>query len=774
MRALVCLLLAATAGLPAEPLLDRYCRACHTGATLGGGLRVDGVKPVIADEQDTWARLLRRVESGEMPPQGAPRPPASELAAFTKRIAAELDRLAPPALKARRLNRTEYNTTVRDLLGVDFAPAAHFPADDSAFGFDNIADALTVSPLLLERQLAAAERIARAAVFGLSMKPATQRYEVPIPRRMEITNPVKIEVPAFFTMQDCDATGLSQPGAYHRTHHFPVEGDYVFRITGSGNRPAGSEPGELVFYVDGKPVQRFPVEEVMMSGFERRPDLWEMRTRLTAGTHDIAAAFPRMFEGLPPRFRGPNPSKRPEPPVEDPDKTFKPPPPGTPPHKIEARRLGLIRAREQFRNPRFEGLAVMEVEISGPHNARRGPTPESLARVFVCREQTSACREQILRTLAERALRRPATVKDLARLTALAERGATFEEGIALAVQALLVSPDFLFRVEPPTKHGLASRMSYFLWSTMPDDELRRAADPNSLVKHMLADARSSALVENFAGQWLETRRLESVQPDRDRFPDFDDYLRWSMGRETELFSANLIREDRSVLDLIDAPYTVLNERLARHYGIAGVTGTHFRRVEWKDTEHHRGGLLSHASILTASSYATRTSPVLRGKWILENILNAPPPPPPPDVPALDDQNLGAATSLRAQLERHRTKPVCACCHDRLDPLGFSLENYDAVGAFRSHEGKFPIDSAGALPGGKSVNGLAGLRALLREDRNAFATGLAEKLMIYALGRGLRRADQAAVRQVAARAAQADYRFSAFIEAIVESEPFQP
>jgi hypothetical protein len=246
------------------------------------------------------------------------------------------------------------------------------------------------------------------------------------------------------------------------------------------------------------------------------------------------------------------------------------------------------------------------------------------------------------------------------------------------------------------------------------------------------------------------------------------------MGRETELFFANLIREDGSILDLLDAPYTFVNERLARHYGMAGVTGTHFRRVEFKDAAHHRGGLLAHASILTASSYATRTSPVLRGKWILENILNAPPPPPPPDVPALDDQNLGAAASLRAQLERHRSKPVCASCHDRLDPLGFSLENYDAVGAFRTHEGKFPIDSAGALPGGKTVNGLAGLRTLLREDRDAFAAGLTEKLMIYALGRGLRRADQAAVRQIAVGAAQSGYKFSALIEAIVESEPFQP
>jgi hypothetical protein len=371
------------------------------------------------------------------------------------------------------------------------------------------------------------------------------------------------------------------------------------------------------------------------------------------------------------------------------------------------------------------------------------------------------------------------------------QRGRSFEQAIALAAQAILVSPDFLFRIEKDrdlsgsgasyqiSPHELASRLSYFLWSSMPDDELMRCADRGTLrnpavlaaqVRRMLKDSKSRALVENFAGQWLEIRRLESARPDRDRFPDFDDYLRDSMLKETELFFQNIIQEDRSVLDFIDGKYAFLNERLARHYGIKGVTGPEFRKV---DLTGGRSGVLTQASVLVASSYGNRTSPVLRGKWILENLLNAPPPPPPANVPALDEAAVGSSSSLRAQMEQHRLNPVCASCHARMDPLGFALENYDAVGAWRTQDGKFPIDPSGALPDGRSFKGAEGLIAILKSEKNAFTESLTEKLLTYALGRGVERHDRPTVKKIAANVAANQYRFSSLALEIVKSLPFQ-
>lgn len=769
------------------PFLARHCSGCHGPGQAAGGFNLAALQPPAAGNVETWARILRRVQAGEMPPKPMPRPDAAESAAFTGWVSGELRRLERPLLTRRRLNRVEYDNTVRDLLGVDVHAAEDFPQDDSVFGFDNIAEALTVSPLLVEKQFAAAERIARQALFGPETRTATTRWEVPIPRRMEVTNPVKITVPAYYSMADYDVTGQSQPGAFHKVHRFPADGEYVFRVTGSTNRPEGSEPGEMTFLVDGKLVRRFPVESVEMSGFERRPDYWEVRVPLTAGMHEIVAAFPRQFEGLPPRFKGPNPSTLPQQPVVDPDLTYKPPPPGTPPHKVEERRLGLERAREQFRNPRYEGMAVVEVEVTGPYAARKGPTAESLRRVFVCGHldgrHEAGCARKIVSTLAGRAFRRAVSPAEVDRLTGLAagavERGGSFAEGLVVAIQAMLVSPSFLFRGDGAGDYDLASRLSYFLWSTMPDDALLRRAGEGTLrqpevlaaeVRRMLADGRSRALVANFAGQWLEIRRMESVQPDRDRFPDFDDYLRTSMVRETELFFANLIREDRSILDLIDGRYSFLNERLARHYGIGGVKGTEFRRVGLEDAG--RSGIVTQASILTASSYATRTSPVLRGKWVLENLLNAAPPPPPPDVPALDVNGVGESASLRVQLEAHRRNQVCASCHARMDPLGFSLENYDAVGAWRTREGKIAIDPSGALPDGTPLAGPDSLKAVLRRDKDAFAACLVEKLLTYALGRAPRQEEAGVVRQIVADAAADRYRFSRVIGGVVRSASF--
>ncbi|HXJ42781.1 MAG TPA: DUF1592 domain-containing protein, partial [Bryobacteraceae bacterium] len=402
-----------------------------------------------------------------------------------------------------------------------------------------------------------------------------------------------------------------------------------------------------------------------------------------------------------------------------------------------------------------------------------------------------ACSRRILSSLATRAFRRPVTSDELDRLTGIAEsaqrRSGSFERGIALALEAILVWPDFLFRIEknadpgvaerPIGDYELASRLSYFLWSSMPDEALMHLAgqsklhNPDTLkaqVKRMLADPKSRALFDNFASEWLELRRLESVLPDRDRFPDFDDYLRSSMRKETELFFANLIQEDRSILDLIDAKYTFLNERLAAHYVIAGVKGTEFRRVDLTGT--NRGGILTHGSVLTVSSYATRTSPVLRGKWVLENIFNAPPP---PNVPTLDEAAVGSSATLRQQLEKHRANAVCASCHSRMDPLGFGLENYDAVGGWRNDDGSLPVDSSGVLTDGRTFQGAEGLKAVLRADKGAFAQCVASKLLMYALGRGTETYDQPAIRQIVSRASASDYRFSSLILEIVNSVPFR-
>jgi hypothetical protein len=465
--------------------------------------------------------------------------------------------------------------------------------------------------------------------------------------------------------------------------------------------------------------------------------------------------------------------------------------------------------RKQFEARRAERFPANDarinvVEVGGPYSEAKGPALESLTKIYVCGhldgKHGPACARRIVTNLARRAYRRPVTGSDvdpLLRLFSTARsNGESFAEGIGLALQAILVSPHFLFRIEtslapstlarrnPATQlisqHALATRLSYFLWSSMPDEELTRVADQGALrdpvvlerqVRRMLKDPKSHALVENFGGQWLELRKLESVKPDRQRFPEFEEYLRMSMREETEFFFDDLIREDRSILNFIDADYTFLNERLARFYRISGVTGTNFRRVSLKGTE--RSGVLTHASVLTVSSYATRTSPVLRGKWILDNILNAPPPPAPAGVPNLDEGKAVSAASMRQQLEEHRKNSTCASCHARMDPLGFGLENFDAVGAWRAEDGKVAIDATGTLPDGREFKGASGLRDVVKADRDAFAECLAEKLLTYALGRGLERYDRPAVKKIAKGVADNDYRFSHLVLEIVGSLPFQ-
>lgn len=781
-----------------RPFLTANCTTCHNPDLQSGGLNLEAFRSAasITENRERWEKVLRKLRTGEMPPKGMPRPDKTEVENVCRFIEGEFaraDQLAPPdpgRVTARRLNRNEYNNTVRDLLGVDLRPADDFPQDDSGYGFDNIGDVLSLSPVLMEKYLTAAERVARAAVYGPDvLKPTLTRYRG------------RLIVPRKTPLMDYDLTGLGLPNTTHATHRFPVDGEYIIRAFLGGARPAGSEPLQLSLWIDGQQVKvvNFDADRVASFAADRQEFggmAQDFRARITAGNHWLAVSILKLYEGLPADYNGPNPSKRPKPPPPE----FRPPP-NAPPARI-------AELKKEFDERRAEVLPandarVSAIEIGGPYNQAKGPQPASLKLIYTCGHldghHQAGCAHKIVADLARRAYRRPVTPQEVNQLTSLIsmarKHGDSFEEGIVLAIQAMLVSPHFLFRIERGlpasgavangdarrlTDHELAARLSYFLWSSMPDDELLRAADQGELrqpavlaaqVRRMLKDEKSHALVENFGGQWLELRKLESVKPDRGRFPEFDDYLRMSMRRETELFFENLVREDLSVLDFVDGNYSFVNERLARFYKIPNVTGPEFRKVDL--TGSQRGGVLTQASVLTVSSYATRTSPVLRGKWILENLLNTPPPPPPPDVPNLDEAKIGQSASMRVQLEEHRKNPTCASCHSRMDPLGFGLENFDAVGAWRTEDGKFAIDASGTLPDGRSFKGPQELRAILKADRDAFAAGLTEKLLTYALGRGLERYDRAAVKQITERLAAEDYRFSALVLEIVKSLPFQ-
>jgi hypothetical protein len=609
-------------------------------------------------------------------------------------------------------------------------------------------------------------------------------------------------VPSLTPLFDYDSTGLTLPNAIHVTYRFPVDGEYILRVFLGGSRPVGSEPFLIALWIDGRQVQSIELDPTKTAAFDdvEKQDLGgkvqEFRTKVTAGEHWVAASILRLYEGLPVRYRGPNPSRTP--PL--PPRQFKPRA-GLSPAQIEESRKRFDERNANIEKAPVNDARLTSFEIGGPYNQAKGPSVESLKKIYTCGHvnghHQARCAHKIVADLARRAFRRPVSPQEIDKLISLVslaqKQGDSFEEGLCQSLQAMLVSPHFLFRVERSGSatvaedshaiddHEFASRLSYFLWSSMPDDELMRLAGQDALrrpavlegqIRRMLKDPRSHALVENFAGQWLELRKLESVKPDRQRFPDFDEYLRMSMRRETELFFENIMQEDRSILDFIDADYTFLNERLAKLYKIPSVKGPEFRKVVLaSDTQ--RGGVVTQAGILTLSSYATRTSPVLRGKWILEKILNAPPPPPLPDVPNLDESKIGSAASLRQQLEAHRQNATCASCHARMDPLGFGLENFDAIGAWRTQDGKFPIDASGMLPDGRSFKGPLELKAILKGDRGAFTEGVTEKLLIYALGRGLESYDRAAVKRIVARLAAGNYRFSTLVIEIAASVPFQ-
>jgi mono/diheme cytochrome c family protein len=798
-----------------RPFFAKNCLSCHNAATKAGGLDLAVLQrpESMRKNRDSWESVLRKISTGEMPPPGSPRPAAADVKATSARIEAELERLDkrdaanPGRVTARRLNRAEYNNTVRDLLGVDIRPADDFPQDDSGYGFDNIGDVLSLSSSQMERYVTAAEKIARTALFGPEkLQPTLAFLET---RRRQIVNTMTI--PTHY-----DVSGFTLPNSLHATHKFPTEGEYLLRIKLDGLRPLGSDALHLALWIDGKKRQTFDFDPTGQAAFNPdRQDFSartvECRLRVSGGEHWIAAVVERMYEGLPAQYGGPNPSTRVIPVAE-----FKPPP------GLSAERIAQIKARIEARSKEkvpVNDAHVSGLQVGGPYAQTEGPSPESLRKIFTCGHlhggHTPDCARRIISDVGSRAFRRPLTPQEITRYTQLVaqvrSQGDSFEEGICLALQGLLVSPHFLYRIErdpaptsvntasnaptsvvtasnaPPDKaahlispYELASRLSYFLWSTLPDETLRQCAAQGTLrqpavlkaqIQRMLKDPKANALAENFAGQWLQIRALESAKPDRGRFPDFDDYLRMSMRQETEQFFENIVHEDGSIVDLLVGKYTFLNERLANFYGIPGVEGPAFRKVELANSP--RGGILTQASVLTVTSYPNRTSPVLRGKWILENILNAPPPAPPPGVPALDEAKVGKDASLRQQLEEHRKNPTCASCHARMDPLGFGLENFDAVGAWRANDGKFAVDSTGSLPDGRSFKGPDGLKTILKADRSAFAQCLTSKLLTYALGRGLEGYDRATVKEITAHNAANDYRFSNLVLEIVTSRPFQ-
>jgi hypothetical protein len=710
---------------------------CHSTKSKAANLDLERFKDEKAAlaERDVWENVAKRVKSGQMPPPGVPKPTPEVARAVVEWANAHVEaidrtrKIEPGRVTARRLNRAEYNNTIRDLFGITFRPADDFPLDDSGHGFDNIGDVLSLSPVLLEKYMQAADKIVKAAlVTGPAPKPVMEKFDAD-----KVGEPK--DLPA-----DPEGQRVIRKNSLIVKYAFPRDGEYELRVFTRGRGAPDSPPAPLAIFGGGKVAEVIPVN----SGANSKRN-FEVRFKASAGMADLGAAWV---------FPGP----------------MKPPPP-------DASGVDFT-------------MQVETLEIRGPYVDAAAALPESHRRVFVCAGQDEACTRKILTNFASKAWRRPVTDSELTKLLRFVElakrEGDSFENGIQLAVKAVLVSPQFLFRIERESGtrsldgYELASRLSYFLWSTMPDEALMAAAADGSLarpegvatqIRRMLADPKASALATNFAGQWLELRNLDSVSPDPERFPEWDADLREAMRRETSLYFAALVKEDRSILDLLDGKFTFLNERLAKHYGIPDVTGRNFRRVELDGTQ--RSGVLTQASVLTVTSYPTRTSPVQRGIWVLENFLASPPPPPPADVPQLDEKKIGTAMTLRQQLERHRADPNCAVCHTKMDALGFGLENYDPVGAWRSLDGKFPVDSAGTLPGGKSFTNSAEMKAILRADPTAFTECLTEKMLTYALGRGLEPGDKPVVRAIAKKVESEDFKTSTLIREIALSAPFR-
>jgi hypothetical protein len=663
-----------------------------------------------------------------------PRPDAAAVTALTSWLETELDRNAaahpnPGAPAVHRLNRAEYRNAVRDVLVLDLDHSANLPPDDTGYGFDNIGDVLTVSPLHMEKYLANARRIARLAVGTLKPSSALERF-----------------TPPRGTANDSiDALPLNERGGILIHRYFPFDAEYSILVRVRGNPGPGMPPAKLDLRIDGQRVKLYDADIDVVEANQGTRNL-QLRLPVKAGAHEIGAAFLTENAKLEGAIRGPN------------------------------------------NNPSTNGLFVDYVAVGGPYDPKGPGDTESRKRIFTCKSQDDACARKILTSLSRQAYRRPVTAADIDPLMKLFATGrtdgSTFEAGIEMALTGLLVSPDFLFRVEHSNGRvgdlELASRLSFFLWSSIPDEELLQIAERGKLhdpavlrqqTLRMLGDPKSQALLDNFAGQWLHLRNIAEWHPDPMKYPQFDDSLRHAFERESSLFFENIVREDRSVLELIDADYTFVNERLARYYGITGVYGSYFRRVPVSGKM--RGGVLTQGGVLMVTSYPTRTSPVLRGKWILENILGAPPPPPPPNVPQLEENAVGSPKSLREQLEKHRASAACASCHSRLDPLGFSLENFDGVGRYRAEEGGSPIDASGSMTNGTTVTGPGGLKRVILDRKDEFVEVMAGKLLTYALGRGLEYYDQPTLRQIRREMAANNERFSSLVLGVVNSVPFQ-
>ena len=724
---------------PQRAVLNTYCVSCHNEKLKTADLMLDKAEvDHPAENPAIWEKVLRKLRAREMPPPERPRPDDATYDSVVAYLETALDQAAeakpnPGRPSAYRLNRSQYANAIRDLIALEIDSALLLPADDSGYGFDNIGDVLTVSPMLLEKYISAAASISRLAVGDPSVSQTSVDYPI---------HPATVQT----EREDADLPVGSRGGIAIR-HEFPLDAEYVIKVRLQRGKDAttivgNSEQRELDIRLDGARLKLFTVNA--------SDDDLEVRAAVKAGPHIVAATF-----------------------LKD---------------TVKSEGILDLTGNQAF----FEGVGT--VSIAGPYGAKvPGDTP-SRRKIFICRpsgpKDEETCATRIITTLARRAYRRPIKADEIPTLLipyqAAREHG-TFEDGIRMALERILVSPNFLFRVEidppgiaPGTAYRirdleLASRLSFFLWSTIPDNELfdiaarGRLKEPAVLeqqVRRMLADPRANTLVSNFVNQWLYLRNMENVLPDPVAFPGFDENLRFALRRETDLFFQSMLKEDRSILDLLRADYTFLNERLARHYGISGIHGTEFRRVSL--TKEERKGLLGKGSVLAVTSYPNRTSPTLRGKWLLENILGSPPPPPPPNVPSLkEDQDVRNLT-MRQRMELHQSNAACSSCHSRMDPLGYALENFDGLGRWR--EG---VDSSGTLPDGTRVDGPAGLRNVLLSRKDQFIRTVTERLLTYALGRGVEPTDMPAIRKIIRNAASNDYRWSSLIMGVVTSVPFQ-
>ncbi len=756
---------------PQHALVTQYCVTCHNEKAKTGGLMLDKADiDHAAEHAETWEKVVRKLRGGMMPPQGMPRPEQAKLDGLITWLEASLDQGAaahpePGRAPLHRLNRTEYANAIRDLLDLKVDVTALLPADDESNGFDNIAEVLRVSPSLLEAYLSASREVSSLAVGDPKTPAISESVQVP---------------PDLAQSEHIEGLPLGTRGGILIHHNFPLDADYEFNVILLRNIVGyltGLEfPHQLEVSIDGQRVFLAPVggeEDLKLvdTNLALAGDTLDARLKtkvhVKAGPHDVAVSFLRRDSAE----------------SDEPLQPF-------------TRDLDL---------QNMNGIPLIDhVQITGPLNATGSGNTPSRRRIFVCTPASSKdevpCAKRILGTLARRAYRRPVTDADLETLLSFYQAGknrGNFESGIENALRLILASPKFLFRSEsdpagvaPGSVYhvsdlDLASRLSFFLWSSIPDDELLNVAaqgklkDPAVLdreVRRMLADPKAEALVNNFAEQWLFLRNVQSVLPDENTFPNFDDNLRQGFKQETELFFDSMMKEDRDVMDLLTADYTFVNERLAKHYGIPNVYGSQFRRVTLTGLNDNgaRRGLLGQGSILSVTSYPTRTSPVLRGKWIMENLMGSPPPAPPPNVPALKDQAQGGKVlSIRQLMEEHRKNAPCSTCHKVMDPLGFALENFNGVGEYRTKDASGPIDSSGQLADGTKIDGVVGLRNALLKHPEYFVGTLTEKMLTYALGRPLEYYDMPVVRGIVQSAGRNDYRFSSLIMGIVKSEPFE-